>query len=185
MNEEFRHARHFDPDAEAGEDLASIHRYQMMMMSMVVGLFWNDLQVSQNAISVLDVGASDGWLGKKFDFAAYTAIDPHPRDESVRRAELEDLAAQKVHYDLMVFCHVLEHLAHPMRTLQLARRLTRTIWIAVPHSEAQWSWEYGGHLWQFNEVTLPRVLEHAGFSTSHVLRVNFRGDREEVWAWAR
>jgi len=132
---------------------------------------------------VLDVGASEGYLGKCLPFAkSYEAIDINPRDPCVRKGTI--CAAEGAAYDLIVYCHVLEHVLDPIGELTKARKLLDKngfVFVAVPLAPSFWSYAYEGHLWMFNEETLPRVASHAGLTVKDTMKVNFRRDCDELW----
>jgi len=97
----------------------------------------------------LDVGASYGWMvevGQELGLDS-TGIEPGeavPTAEAVRhrvrRASLEDFAAEGGRFDLITLWHVLEHLPEPRRALELLRELLAAggrLLIAVPNAEGR------------------------------------------------
>ena len=103
----------------------------------------------------------------------------------MRKGTLGDVSG---HYDLVLFCHVLEHLQNPLVDLILAKHRLREgghIFIAVPHAGSPWSSAYDSHLWMFDEHTLPRIAAEACLKVKDMFKINFRRDCEELWALLR
>jgi SAM-dependent methyltransferase len=87
-------------------------------------------------------------------------------------SSIDDLACQDAgQYDLVILSHVLEHLPHPVRSLELvARRLARcgALYIEVPNYYGHPSTEYA-HLFCFTEASMVNCLSRAGLRPASVV----------------
>jgi SAM-dependent methyltransferase len=139
----------------------------------------------------LDVGCGGGALLSEMQALGWSCFGIDASDESVRssremvpqasvrKALLKDLVEEGF-YDLIVLCHVLEHLPDPILSLQHCFRLLRPggkLVVVVPNiasAEAQLfsrSWlglEIPRHLIHFTERTAQKVIERAGFQIERV-----------------
>jgi len=114
--------------------------------------------------AILDVGCGSGGLlqrMRRYGFSHLTGVDPYTAAEASRpglqimRGELSVVRGQ---YDLVMFHHVLEHLADPTGTLATARTLLAPggrILVRIPVAGSRACREYGEH-W-FN-LDAPRHL---------------------------
>jgi len=142
---------------------------------------------------VLDVGcgnglfvaeaAAAGWRasGIDLDSPAVEAGRSIGLDLAVERIE-ERAAREPAAFDAVTLSHVLEHVPDPVAFLSAARALLRpggVVWIATPNLAAAGHRRYGAdwvhldpprHLVLFEDASLRRALEAAGFVGTRILR---------------
>ena len=152
---------------------------------------------------ILDVGCGFGdlllyWqsrgadtLGVDFEQRAVNAATKLGLKVLKGALEEQDLPAES--FDVVVFNHSLEHLAHPTETLKLAARLLRrggTIHITVPNGASAGlvlekdAWEalrFPVHFWFFDMKTLSGSLKLAGFTQLKFYTKNMWRDRWASW----
>lgn len=139
--------------------------------------------------TVLDVGASDGYLELFFENHGirYTGVDPTPRRDGIIKGTLESIVMPQK-FDLILLIHVLEHVINPYGLMAKAYQKLNTdgiIFIATPHADSPWAWEYDDHHHLFNESIMERMLSKTGFFMLEDLTITFRGDKKELWETAQ
>jgi 2-polyprenyl-3-methyl-5-hydroxy-6-metoxy-1,4-benzoquinol methylase len=137
-------------------------------------------------ITVLDVGSNRGSFAKALLGAApnafLTAVEPDERvaaaAENLPRTELvpariEDVPLESGRFDVVHSCHTIEHLAHPMQTLEDHWRVLKPnglLIIDAPNTailgadDIVEEWFIDKHLYHFSRATLMRMVEAAGFA---------------------
>ncbi len=172
----YKHKGHFV--GRHGDSLDDIHSYINTTAKYIID---HNPQVK----TVLDVGASDGYMGdvlKKLNPSIeYVGIDLEPDAPFIRRGDINTVVDK---YDLIIYNHVLEHIPNP--DAQVGYALTNlnpggTLFVAVPHGEYPWSYEYEGHVNVFYPVTIIRLFQRAGLQNIIQTGRNFRRDNFEIW----
>ena len=175
---------HFE--GKHGDSLADIHRYQRRTFAYIRSVLE---YANPKPKFVLDIGASDGYLGEFFEANGmrYTGVDPQPRSPRVFKGTIRsDALISRV--DLILLIHVLEHVENPYGEIAIVHDLLTPqglVFIAVPDASAPWSWIYDGHKHIFNETILRRMLEKNKFIVWESLTITFREDKKELWMIAQ
>ena len=172
-----RHQGHFE--AKYGDTLDDIRVFQELVARF--------LRPFAEGADILDIGASEGHFQFLFKDISktYLGIDPNPRAPAVERATIAGTSGR---YDLIIYCHVLEHVEDPISELRMANgRLKQDgrVFVAVPYGTAPWAWEYDSHLWLFREDNLKRIAQCASLRVQSMFKINLRRDCEELWAMLR
>lgn len=140
----------------------------------------------KKGMKILDVGCNDGmflsFLIKK-GFKEVTGIEASEKAAihlkssgfSILQGALEHIALPKEHFDCITMFHVLEHLQNPKKGLTCIRDALQSngiVVVEVPnikspsallHGES-WEMIYPEHRYHFDESTLTRIFESAGFN---------------------
>jgi SAM-dependent methyltransferase len=150
--------------------------------------FWNASKLTKNlplGSRVLDVGCGRGVLlsgfadrgmqAHGFEISRTAADGADPRAKIAIASSLEDVRYPVGYFDLVVLCHVLEHLPEPKRTLLEIRRILKPggrLVVSVPNFSS-WQARLTGpawfhldlprHLFHFPAEGLRRLLEKTGF----------------------
>ncbi len=125
-----------------------------------------------------------GWEVSGVDISLYAASRVRERlGCEVFAGNFEDVSLGERRFDVIRFCHSLEHLPSPRRALEKAHRFLQPaglLWIEVPNAASldRWifgrhwfAWELPRHLYHFTPDTLIRLLACTGFRP-----VKLRGD---------
>lgn len=182
--DDYRHVDHMAPQPTHGDGLEFIRQCQAKAIDYAVAT----ISQHPNAIDLLDVGASEGFLADVLPWRSYVGVDPAPRAPHVLCGEACDTDIRRDGYDLVVYNHVLEHTVAPLQELFYARERQldgQHLFIAVPDATAPWAWEYDGHLWLFNRHTLTRLLTTASYEVVAWENRCFRRDCVELWVVAQ
>lgn len=140
---------------------------------------------------LLDVGSGTGsWMRVWSRWQREcVGVDPHrPTAEEARRrgidvrpGTLEEQRFPDASFDVVTFCHALEHLPDPRTALRESHRILRTggqlvIWVPDfesvlrPVFGASWQpYEVPRHLWHFTRRTLARLVREEGFAPHDLL----------------
>lgn len=144
---------------------------------------------------LLDVGCADGRAMEALRELGWhvtgVEIDPHAASMARDRlgceilvGDYEEVPIEDARFDVVRFCHSLEHLRSPKRALQKAHRIlgsTGLVWIEIPNAAslerrlfgAHWfGWSLPRHLYHFTPGTLGRLLAQTGFRP---IRLSFDG----------
>lgn len=139
---------------------------------------------------VLDVGCGAGAALVPFRRRGWDTVGLEPDARAVRvgrehglrieHGTLETVAFPDESFDYVRMDHSLEHVARPLQSLLIVRRLLRPggrIFVAVPEFESTtrcWFGEYWWflglpvHTYHYSRGTLPPLLERAGFTIENV-----------------
>jgi 2-polyprenyl-3-methyl-5-hydroxy-6-metoxy-1,4-benzoquinol methylase len=122
-----------------------------------------------------------GWEIVGVDLSEAAATTAHESfGIEVHVGELADAPIDEQSFDFIHMSHVIEHLRHPLETLQRISSLLRPggrLFVETPNIESlgfKWSREYWypldppRHLWLFSPSTLTRALNQCGFSVSRL-----------------
>ncbi len=143
------------------------------------------MEIVEGRGRVLDVGAGDGYLVKYYE-GRYEGVDSNPMAAHVQQGEASNYMMRRPPeiYELVIFCHVLEHVKNPAGLLGEAYRLLADggrVAVAVPHASAPWAWEYADHFYMWEKFTMARMLNRAGFLVDYVETPTLRRDCIELW----
>ena len=152
------------------------------------GETWHELSryAPGRRFALLDVGSGSGSFPRNLRRLGIDAVGIEPSEAAAAAARrlgipcytgtIETAPYPAAQFDVVRFCHVLEHTGDPMADLATARRLLRPGGIVVVRVPA-WdslqaelfgrSWrplDIPRHLWHFTRPALARLLERAGFS---------------------
>ena len=134
---------------------------------------------------LLDVGCGNGdylyelkWLGWQCwgtEISEQSADCVRSRGLDVQVGELADLDYPPESFDVITLWHVIEHLHHPVKTLQKIRELLKPggmFLMGTPNVESTWATLFGRywdglhlpfHLWLFSPETISKALLGIGF----------------------
>jgi len=135
---------------------------------------------------LLDVGCGTGKALEAFRKIGWdiTGVEINPQAASIARRRLgcqillggfEEVPLDNERFDVVRFCHSLEHLPSPRGALEKAHRILRPtglVWIEVPNAaslerhlfgEHWFGWGLPGHLYHFTQETLAHLLARTGF----------------------
>ena len=137
-------------------------------------------------LKLLDVGSNRGRFAKAFldiaPNASLTAVEPDERYADLSadlprttliQARIENTALEDGAFDIVHSCHTIEHLAEPFAALKDHARVLKEdglLVIDAPNialiggDDILEEWFIDKHLFHFSDVTLPRMIEAAGFS---------------------
>ena len=153
-------------------------------------------------IRLLDVGSNRGSfvnaVRESLPEAQITAVEPDERvAQSVAgRAELivariEETRFEASRFDVVHSCHTIEHLAHPLKSLEQHARVLKEGGILILDApnialigvdDVVEEWFIDKHLTHFSERTLTRMVEAAGFA---IIERPDPADRENLFLVAR
>jgi ubiquinone/menaquinone biosynthesis C-methylase UbiE len=112
--------------------------------------------------SVLDIGCQDFFFYNKLKGAlCVTLADAHPRNEMIRKENIECLSFEDKSFDIVLCLEVLEHTHDPVRAIKELARVTRKDLIISIPNEPFFSllrlclWE-DEHLWALT----PKILKY-------------------------
>lgn len=146
--------------------------------------FVNNLRPRGGLLLDVGCGSGDFLMAMRRLFSAWRVSGVEPNALAVERAQLRDLPVQlgsledvptAPQPDVITLWNVLEHLSDPRATLHhIAQRLAPGGWLclAVPVHDSwdariwgpYWvGWELPRHLYAFDQVSIRRLLEAAGF----------------------
>lgn len=167
------HRKHFsDPD-----ELEKVRRYQTITCYYLNGWL-------RSGMRVLDVGASEGYMRGVLNIHKddYLGIDISPIGDFVQPKTIFDL--KNFSFDLIIYCHVLEHIKNPFKELTKASLLLSPggyLFVAVPHAAYSWAWEYKDHIALFNLNILTKLLNSVGLGVLESFEITFRSNCTELW----
>jgi SAM-dependent methyltransferase len=137
-------------------------------------------------LALLDVGSNRGRFAKAFldkaPNARLVAVEPDERyaDSAASlprtfliQSRIEDTNLEDGAFDIVHSCHTIEHLAHPFAALKDHARVLKAgglLVIDAPNialiggDDIVEEWFIDKHLYHFSDVTLPRMIEAAGFT---------------------
>lgn len=139
---------------------------------------------------LLDVGCGNGswlaiWARRQREAVGVephraTAEQARRRGLDVRVGTLEEQRFPDGRFDVVTFCHVLEHMPDPKAALREARRVLHpggqlVVWVPDydsllrPLLGRDWfPWEIPRHRWHFNRRTLANLVRECGFAPTDV-----------------
>lgn len=89
-------------------------------------------------------------------------------------ASLEELAKMNMHFDLIIISHTLEHVANPIKFLELIKKISTngtSLFIEVPFQDYLEPFNENLHLNFFSKVSLLKALESSRF-TQHSIEID-------------
>lgn len=168
----------------SGEQLEKIHSYVEKSAEFL-------LPFVNEEISVLDVGAGDGYLVKKLPTKNSVSIDLYPMSEEVIEMDFYEMAEKlRRKFDMVIINHTLEHADSPYKLMEQVAKVTEKkgkLFISVPEANSPWAYELfesTTHYACFTTEFLKTMVSRFGYTIHCVKEKEFRSGYKELWLLA-
>lgn len=128
--------------------------------------------------AVVEVGAGGGW--NLFPFGDAVGVEPSPRmrEFGLRHGVTMVKTLPARSFDLLISCHVIEHLFDPLAALKQWAERAPLIYLECPNIDNMRADQFVNvHLWYFNPRTLMRICNDAG-----LLPITTGAHKHHQWA---